>query len=71
MDVYSITDAGVLRHPAEQVTALLNQPDTLVWVDMPVCMTQDAAVLLDVFGFHELAVRDCVERNHISEDPLL
>ena len=67
MDVYSITDAGVLRHPAEQVKALLDRPDTLVWVDMPICMTQDAAVLLDVFGFHELAVRDCVERNHISK----
>jgi magnesium transporter len=36
-------------------------------VDLPICLVQDADLLLDVFGFHELAVRDCVERNHISK----
>jgi Mg2+ and Co2+ transporter CorA len=46
---------------------LLDQPDALIWVDMPICLANDAAVLSDVFGFHELAVRDCVERNHISK----
>jgi Mg2+ and Co2+ transporter CorA len=24
-------------------------------------------VLSDVFGFHSIAVRDCVERNHVSK----
>ena len=67
MDVYSISDAGVGRHPAEELKVLLQQPDTLTWIDMPICLTADATVLLDLFGFHELAVRDCVERNHISK----
>jgi magnesium transporter len=67
MDVYSITDAGVERHAGEELKVLLEQPDALIWVDMPICVQQEAAVLLDLFGFHELAVRDCVERNHISK----
>ena len=67
MDVYSITDAGVEQRSAEELKVLLDQPDALIWVDMPVCLVNDAAVLSDVFGFHELAVRDCVERNHISK----
>jgi Mg2+ and Co2+ transporter CorA len=67
MNVYSITDAGVEQRSADELTVLLKQPDTLIWVDIPVCLTPDAAVLLDLFGFHEHAVRDCVERNHISK----
>jgi Mg2+ and Co2+ transporter CorA len=67
MDVYSITDAGVEQRSAEELKVLLDQPDALIWVDMPICLANDAAVLSDVFGFHELAVRDCVERNHISK----
>jgi Mg2+ and Co2+ transporter CorA len=67
MDVYSITNAGVERHAGEELKVLLEQPDALIWVDMPICVQQEAAVLLDLFGFHELAVRDCVERNHISK----
>jgi Mg2+ and Co2+ transporter CorA len=67
VDVYVITEAGVDRHPLEQLKALLEQPDTLVWVDLPMCAAADAALLSDVFGFHDLAVRDCAERNHISK----
>jgi Mg2+ and Co2+ transporter CorA len=67
MDVYAITDAGVERRAPEELKVLLEQPDALIWVDMPICLAYDAAVLADVFGFHELAVRDCVERNHISK----
>jgi Mg2+ and Co2+ transporter CorA len=67
MDVYSITGTGVERRAAEELKVLLEQPDALIWVDMPICVTPDAAVLSDLFGFHELAVRDCVERNHISK----
>jgi magnesium transporter len=67
MDVYSITDARVERHAAEDLKVLLEQPEALIWVDLPICLTQDAAVLSELFGFHELAVRDCLERNHISK----
>jgi Mg2+ and Co2+ transporter CorA len=34
---------------------------------MSLCTEQDAAVLSGAFGFHDLAVRDCVERNHVSK----
>jgi magnesium transporter len=67
MDVYTISDAGIERQPAGELAQLLQQRDLLVWVDMSLCTTQDAAVLSGVFGFHELAVRDCVERNHVSK----
>jgi magnesium transporter len=67
VDVYSITDAGVERHAAEDLKVLLEQPEALIWVDMPICLTRDATVLSELFDFHELAVRDCVERNHISK----
>jgi magnesium transporter len=46
---------------------LLEKPDALIWVDMPLCIGPDAAVLSEVFGFHPIAVRDCVERNHVSK----
>jgi magnesium transporter len=67
MDVYTITSAGVERHPNDDLKLLLQQPGALIWVDIPMCTAQDAAVLSDIFGFHELAVRDCMERNHISK----
>jgi magnesium transporter len=67
MDVYSITDAGVERHAAEDLKVLLERQEALIWVDLPICQTQDAAVLSELFGFHELAIRDCLERNHISK----
>jgi Mg2+ and Co2+ transporter CorA len=67
MDVYSITSAGAERRPADDLKLLLEQPDALTWVDLPICRAGEAAVLSDLFGFHDLAVRDCVERNHISK----
>jgi magnesium transporter len=67
VDVYTISEAGIGRHPAAELAELLRQPDRLIWVDLPMCSQQDADVLTDVFGFHELAVHDCVARNHVSK----
>jgi Mg2+ and Co2+ transporter CorA len=67
VDVYSITGAGVERHPVDQLKVLLEKPDVLVWVDLPLCLAYHAQMLADVFDFHDLAIRDCVERNHISK----
>src|SRR6478609_8145384 len=67
MDVYSITSAGAERRSADDLKLLLEQPDVLTWVDLPICQAEQAAVLSDLFGFHDLAIRDCVERNHISK----
>jgi magnesium transporter len=46
---------------------LLERRDAVIWVDIPVCDQQAAYVLSEVFGFHPIAVRDCVERNHVSK----
>jgi magnesium transporter len=67
VDVYVISDAGLDRQPVKELKRLLELQDVIVWVDIPLCGTADAELLLEVFGFHELAVRDCVERNHVSK----
>jgi magnesium transporter len=67
MDVLVIGDGGVERHDAEELPRLLKREDALIWVDVPVCDPFASHVLSDVFGFHSIAVRDCVERNHVSK----
>ena len=67
MDVLLVCDAGVERHEIEELPRLLERRDAVVWVDIPVCDQQAVNVLSDVFGFHPIAVRDCIERNHVSK----
>ncbi len=67
MDVLVVGDGGAQRHEVEELPLLLKREDGLVWVDVPVCDPQAGRVLSDVFGFHSIAVRDCVERNHVSK----
>ena len=67
MDVRLVLENGVVEHrdPGE-VPELLRREDVVVWVDIPVCDPSAANFLSEVFGFHAVAVRDCVQRNHIS-----
>jgi Mg2+ and Co2+ transporter CorA len=67
MDVFTVTDAGLERHAPDSLKALLDRPDVLLWIDLPLCAAEEARVLSEVFGFHDLAIRDCVERNHIAK----
>ncbi|MCW2529754.1 MAG: Mg2+ and Co2+ transporter CorA [Pseudonocardiales bacterium] len=67
MNVYTVSDDGIECHHVGELPQLLTDPDLLVWVDMPVCTDREASVLTEVFGFHDLAVRDCVRRNHVSK----
>ena len=67
MDVRLVCDAGVERHEIEELPQLLERRDAVVWVDIPVCDQQAVNVLSGVFGFHPIAVKDCVERNHVSK----
>ncbi|HEV8566726.1 MAG TPA: magnesium transporter CorA family protein [Actinoplanes sp.] len=67
MEVLVLCDGGVERHDADELPKLLKREDALVWVDIPVCDPAASHVLSDVFGFHSYAVRDCVERNHVSK----
>jgi magnesium transporter len=66
MDVLLLTGEGVQRHPAENLPTLLDRSDGLVWVDIPRCDEAAARLLADVFHFHPLAIRDCVERNRVA-----
>ncbi|HEV8651470.1 MAG TPA: magnesium transporter CorA family protein [Actinomycetes bacterium] len=67
MDVRLIADGGVEQHPVEELETLIALQEGLVWVDIPTCDQEAVRVLSEVFGFHPLAVRDCVERNHIPK----
>jgi len=67
VDVLVLGGGGVEWHDAEELPRLLKREHALVWVDIPVCDPFAGHVLSDVFGFHSMAVRDCVERNHVSK----
>jgi Mg2+ and Co2+ transporter CorA len=67
MDVTWIGSDGVKPCSAADLPGLLERDDGWVWVDVPVLAASDRAVLSDVLGFHERAVRDCAERNHVPK----
>jgi magnesium transporter len=67
MDVRLVTAAGVEQRPVEELQTLLHRDDGLVWVDILTCDEQATRVLSQVFGFHPLAIRDCVQRNHVPK----
>jgi magnesium transporter len=67
MDVRLVSDEGVEQHPIEELKKLLEGGDGLVWVDIPTCDEQATRALTEVFGFHPLAIRDCVERNLVPK----
>jgi magnesium transporter len=67
ISVLLVCEAGVERHDVEELPQLLERRDAVVWVDIPVCDQPAVEVLSGVFGFHPIAVRDCVERNHVSK----
>jgi magnesium transporter len=67
MDVLTVCDVGIERHGVMDLPRLLERQDAVIWVDIPVCDDAAVAVLSGVFGFHRIAARDCVERNHVSK----
>jgi magnesium transporter len=67
MNVLLVSDWGVERYDVEDLPRLLKDPDAVIWVDIPVCDKLAADVLSGVFGFDRIAVRECVERNHVSK----
>ena len=67
MDVLVVCDAGVERHDVTELPRLLERQDAVIWVDIPACDEVAVEMLSGVFGFHRIAVHDCVERNHVSK----
>jgi magnesium transporter len=64
VDVVRVTERGAERHTVAELDDLIAKDD-LIWVDIPSCDDDAARVLRDVFHFHPLAIRDCVERNRV------
>jgi magnesium transporter len=67
MNVRLITEQGVEDRPPEELASLIGRETGLVWVDIPNCDEQCAGLLSEVFAFHPLAIRDCVERNRVPK----
>jgi len=67
MNIYLVSEHGADECAEEDLPGLLERTDALIWVDIPVCDPHRARVLSDVFGFHRVAVRNCVERNHVAK----
>jgi len=67
VNVYQVTEAGLTRADPGGLKELLRTDGGFVWVDVPLCQSPEVDLLRDVFGFHELALRDCVTRNHVAK----
>jgi magnesium transporter len=67
MDVRWITPSGMEERDWSEVPALLARDDGVLWVDVLSCDQPMARQLADTFGFHDLALRDIMERNHLPK----
>jgi len=57
----------VSNHTVDDLPDLLSRTDGMVWVDIPDWDDEAKRVLADVFCFHPLAIRDCMERNQVPK----
>ena len=67
MQLRFISPAGLVEHPIDAASGLLDRSDGLVWLDIPTWDEQAERLLHDVFGFHPLAIRDCAQRNQVPK----
>lgn len=67
MDVRFVDKSSVEQHEAGALRSLLERDSGFVWVDIPFWHADAEEVLLEVFGFHPLAVRACAERNRVPK----
>jgi Mg2+ and Co2+ transporter CorA len=60
-----VSTSGVDEHVPGDLPDLLARDDGFVWLDVPVLDAEAEQVLATTFGFHELTLRACRERNHV------
>jgi magnesium transporter len=60
-----LTASDVEEHSVERLPELLDRQDGFVWLDIPSFGEEHESMLGEVFGFHDLALRACRERNHV------
>lgn len=65
MEVRFVAPTGPEEHAPDDLPALLARDDGFVWVDVPVFDSESERVLATTFGFHEMTLRACRERNHV------
>jgi Mg2+ and Co2+ transporter CorA len=67
MEVLWVSEEGLARHNEGDLPALLARDDGFVWIDLPSCDDDAARVLSETFGFHAMALRDCLRRSHVPK----
>ncbi len=67
MEVFWLAGGVAQQREVAEIGALLAREDGLLWVDIPECDAEALRVLSEVFRFHPLAIRDCLERSHIPK----
>ncbi len=67
MEVFWISEGTTQQRSPAEIAELLARQDGILWVDIPECDAEAQRVLADVFRFHPLAIRDCIERCHIPK----
>ena len=67
MEVLWLAGGAAQQREVAEIGALLAREDGLLWVDIPECDAEALRVLSEVFRFHPLAIRDCLERSHIPK----
>lgn len=55
------TPGGIVAAPAEELSRWLSDPQAWTWVDLVGRTELAERILTDVFGFHPVVVRDCLE----------
>ncbi|MGB8021763.1 MAG: CorA family divalent cation transporter [Candidatus Nanopelagicales bacterium] len=67
MEVRIIDAARADVVPVGRLTSVLSDAETLVWVDVPHCDEEAIEALREAFGFHPVAIRECVERQRMPK----
>jgi magnesium transporter len=67
MRVRWISSGAAEQRTVDDLGALLDREDGFVWVDIPAVDREAERVLAEVFRFHPLAVRDCLEPGHVPK----
>ncbi len=62
-----ISAAGAEECSWSDIGSLMGRPHGFVWIDIPSCDEETSQRLVDLFGFHDLAIRDVLDRIYIPK----
>jgi Mg2+ and Co2+ transporter CorA len=65
VDVWFVSAGGAEVCPVADLPPLLAREDGFVWVDVPTYNGEANRVLSATFGFHQLTLQACRDRNHV------